>query len=359
MTRGTRPTARSAASPWRRPVRVGALTVGGAVLLVSGSVGLMAGEVKLARRWVGRPTERPPATSGWYGHYVDEPLRLATLGDSSVAGIGVEYAHETMAAILAAGLAAMARRPVRLTNVAVSGSRTSDLARQVDRVLEDAPDVALIVIGANDVTGFVSPKDSAAVLGEQVARLVGAGVPVVVGTCPDLGTVRPVLPPLRQVGWLWSRMLARQQTIAAVEAGGRSVSLGALLGPTFRLDPLMWSPDRFHPSADGYVASASALLPSVAVAAGVLPEVPAEPTPARTMSVAAAATAAVSQDGTEVVEIGPAAPGPTAPGGAVPSGAVRRRALRRLPARLRRRRPPRVPPAASDADGGRETGTSR
>lgn len=313
--------------------------------LLAGSVALLLAEMALARRVVGRPTERPPANSGWYGHYVGEPLHLAALGDSSVVGIGVDYAHETMAAILAAGLSALARRPVRLSNVGVSGARTDGLPDQVARALPDRPDVVVIVVGGNDVTAFVAPRRSAAILGQQVARLVAQDIAVVVGTCPDLGTVQPVPPPLRQVGWLWSRALARAQTIAVVEAGGRSVSLGALLGPAFSLDPLMWSTDRFHPSAEGYAMAASVLLPSVAVAAGVRPEIPTTPTPTRTMSVAAAATAAVSRDGSEVAEIAPA--------GVRARTRVRAGAWdpRRLPARLRRRRLPPAPPSQEGHEG--------
>ena len=39
--------------------------------------------------------------------------------------------------------------------------------------------------------------------------------------------------------WLWSREMARRQTLAAVTEGARSVSLAQLLGPSFAIDPLM------------------------------------------------------------------------------------------------------------------------
>ena len=64
-------------------------------------------------------------------------------------------------------------------------------------------------------------------LSEAVRTLRDAGVEVVVGTCPDLGTVRPIPPPLRQVARAWSRRLAAAKTIAVVEQGGRTVSLSA------------------------------------------------------------------------------------------------------------------------------------
>ena len=57
---------------------------------------------------------------------------------------------------------------------------------------------------------------------------------VVVGTCPDLGTIQPIRQPLRSLMKRWSRDLAAAQTVAVVEAGGRTVSLGDLIGPGVR-----------------------------------------------------------------------------------------------------------------------------
>ena len=63
--------------------------------------------------------------------------------------------------------------------------------------------------------------------------------------------------------------MAAAQTIAVVQAGGRSVSLGDLLGPEFAAAPgQMFGADRFHPSAFGYAVVAQALLPSLAAALG-------------------------------------------------------------------------------------------
>lgn len=68
----------------------------------------------------------------------------------------------------------------------------------------------------------------------------------------------------------WSRDLAAAQTVAVVEAGGRTVSMGDLLGPTFRASPLeMFSHDGLHPSSAGYARAAAALLPSVVDALGM------------------------------------------------------------------------------------------
>jgi hypothetical protein len=174
----------------------------------------------------------------------------------------------------------------------------------VDRALLIEPEVAVILIGGNDVTHTVLPAHSVRYLSEAVRRLTAAGAKVVVGTCPDLGTIQPIAPPLRQVARLWSRRLAAAQTIATVENGGRSVSLGDVLGPEFAAAPaLLFGPDRFHPSAAGYRALANVILPSVLAA---LDEAPAEEITLETyrgegvLPISRAAARAVNQPGTEL-----------------------------------------------------------
>ena len=109
-------------------------------------------------------------------------------------------------------------------------------------------------------------------LAEAVRRLRSAGTAVVVGTCPDLGTVRPIPPPLKQVAREWSRRIAAAQAIAVVDEGGRTVSLATILGPEFDAAPAtLFGPDQFHPSADGYKALATVLLPSTLAALGLEP----------------------------------------------------------------------------------------
>jgi lysophospholipase L1-like esterase len=277
----------------------------GVASLGAGFYGVMVAEAKLARRIIGEAKDTPPDASGWYGRGRPGPaIRIALLGDSSAAGYGVERVEETPGAVLAAGVARHAGRRVYLKEFCVVGARSSDLKVQVDRALLIEPEVAVILIGGNDVVGTVLPKQSVRYLSEAVRRLTAAGAKVVVGTCPDLGTIQPIAPPLRQVARQWSRRLAAAQTIATVETGGRSVSLGDVLGPEFAADPaVLFGPDQFHPSAAGYRALANVLLPSVLAA---LDEAPAEEITLeayrgeRVLPISRAATQAVKQPGTEL-----------------------------------------------------------
>ena len=280
---------------------------GGLGLLSAGAFGLLRAEAALARRTIGEPTGTPPDADGVYGaHHPGEPLTLALLGDSSATGLGVDSPHQTPGAMLAAGLAEFADRPVRLICPAVIGAQSSDLPTQVDAVEDARPDVAVIMVGANDVTHRVKPPAAVRHLDHVVRRLRAMGAQVVVGTCPDLGTVEPVAQPLRWVARRASRELAAAQTIVVVEAGGRTVSLGDILGPEFAASPSeMFGPDRFHPSIAGYASAAAALLPSVCAALGLWldGEVEEQPDLSRgegVRPIAVAAAEAVAEPGTEV-----------------------------------------------------------
>jgi hypothetical protein len=186
------------------------------------------------------------------------------------------------------------------------GARSSDLPGQVDAVEDHRPDVAVIMIGANDVTHRVKPPTAVRHLDHVVRRLRDRGTEVVVGTCPDLGTVEPVPQPLRWIARRSSRQLAAAQTIVVVEAGGRSVSLGDILGPEFAASPSeMFGPDRFHPSVAGYASAAAALLPSVCAAldvwfGGVREALPDLDRGEGVLPVALAAVEAADEAGTEV-----------------------------------------------------------
>ena len=93
------------------------------------------------------------------------------------------------------------------------------------------------------------------------------------GTCPDLGAVQPIAQPLKALARRWSRDLAAAQTVAVIEAGGRTVSLGDILGPEFKERPHeLFSQDRFHPSAAGNARAAAVLLPTLCSALRLLDE---------------------------------------------------------------------------------------
>jgi lysophospholipase L1-like esterase len=304
----------------RKVAAAAAFGGGGLTALGALGFGVMAAEMKLARRTIGTPFGAAgPDSDGLYGAGIGEPIDLVLLGDSSAAGLGADEPDQTPGAVVARGLSAVSGRPVRLTTVAVVGAVSADLDGQVDRLLELVePDVAIIMVGANDVTHRVRPAIAVRYLGLAVQRLIAEGCQVVVATCPDLGTIEPVAQPLRLIARRLSRDLAAAQTVAAVEAGARSVSLGDLLGEEFRRVPHeMFSADRFHPSSAGYAAAAAAVLPSVCAALGLWPDGGTERQPDARRGegvgpITVAAVAAAADPGTEVsaTEVGGQQRGP-------------------------------------------------
>lgn len=269
--------------------------------------GVMLAETKLARRRIPVAVDPPPVShdTTWAAAGVSAartPIRVAVLGDSSAAGYGVTRDRDTPAAQLAIGISEAARRPVHISNVAVVGAESRELIPQIGALGRLRPDLAVIMIGANDVTAQTSPSIAVPFLEDTVRALVNLGAEVVVGTCPDLGTIKPLAQPLRAYARWLSRRMARQQTVAVVRAGGRTVSLGDLLGPLFTTSLVYFAEDRFHPSAAGYAEAANALLPSALDALGLRTRARSASTftTRRVKPVARAAAQAVAHPGTEV-----------------------------------------------------------
>jgi lysophospholipase L1-like esterase len=295
----------------RRGHRIALFAGGGLGGLVATSAaalaGLIWGEAKLARQRIPIAKDDPPEHNDtiWAAAGVSRsrpPIRLALLGDSTAAGYGVYRDRDTPGAQLAIGISKAARRPVHITNVGVVGAESRELPAQLDALGHVHLDLAVIMIGANDVTARNKPSNAVPYLEEAVRQLRGLGAEVVVATCPDLGTIRPLAQPLRAYARRLSRDLAREQTVAVLRAGGRTVSLGDLLGPLFmgRLD--LFAEDQFHPSAAGYAEAARAILPSCLDALGLRTRArSASPfTTRRVKTAKKAAAQAVAHPGTEV-----------------------------------------------------------
>lgn len=237
---------------------------------------VLARQAEQARSAIGKPFGEvaPHADRTYRRRYPGEPLELLMVGDSMAAGLGAQRPKATLGARLAKELGDALRRPVRLVSVAEVGAETWMVAeRQLARLTPaDRPDLAVVIVGVNDVTHRIPVADSAAALARVVGELRDRGAAVVVGTCPDLAAVRPVPQPLRTIGSLASRQLAAAQARVAHDAGAHVVKLGSVVSPLFKRDPeRMFSVDRFHPSELGYRQAAAALLPSLLAALAAAP----------------------------------------------------------------------------------------
>lgn len=233
---------------------------------VGGVAGLIATELVLLSRRKFLPLDP--------GYVVDElilspdgegedPIRLAVLGDSTVAGVGSPTAAESLPALIARRVAASTSRPVRVTGHGVSGARTGAAAQQLNGI-EESVDAVVVIVGANDAT-HATPwprfrRELEALLAATASR---ATVTVLAGT-PRFHR-NPIIPePLRTFVDRYASLLRGQQRAAArAVAGVRFVDLAAEASPRFLGVPEATSVDGFHPSPIGYGFWADALAPSV------------------------------------------------------------------------------------------------
>lgn len=245
-------------------------STGGAVV---GARNLLSGQAEQARSVIPKAWDIPPRADGIYspggapvrrwerGALFD--IHLMIFGDSTATGYGCEDAEEVPGVRIARGLAEQSDSLVRLSTKAIVGASSKGLAGQVDAMLVAGPppDVAVIMVGANDVTALNGIGPSARRLGAAVQRLRSVGATAVVGTCPDLGVIGAIPQPLRWTARSLGLRLARAQAVAVSAAGGVPVPLADLMAPHFLATPeLMFSEDRYHPSAAGYALAAEQLL---------------------------------------------------------------------------------------------------
>jgi lysophospholipase L1-like esterase len=246
---------------------------------------LLRAQARTARRAVGKPLgEQAFHPDRTYRRKHGRPLTLLMLGDSIAAGLGADRQRDTLGVLLAKQLGRASGRAVRLVPAAEVGGESSWLARQVAAVPDDlVVDVAVVVVGGNDVTHRVPVGRSVAHLEQAITTLRSRGTQVVVGTCPDLGALTVVPQPLRGLAGQASRRLAAAQREATLRNGGHPVSLGDVLGGGLVTErDVLFALDRFHPSSRGYRRIAEALLPAVLTC---VPPDPGRPSERRTSRV--------------------------------------------------------------------------
>ena len=187
-------------------------------------------------------------------------LRFLVLGDSLAFGTGAARPEDTLGSRLTRALRD-AGTATELSVLAVPGATSLGLADQVQRAAASDADLALLVIGANDITRQVPADRSAAALGAAVRTLRDRGTAVLVVPTPDLSSVAWVPPAFRAVVAGICDQLRARQTLAAQASGGVVAPVGPGLAARFAADPPLFSADPFHPSAAGYALVAGALAP--------------------------------------------------------------------------------------------------
>jgi lysophospholipase L1-like esterase len=196
------------------------------------------------------------------------PVSYVALGDSTGVGVGARDGRGYVARLFER--VERERPGSKLTNLCVSGAETGDVLRgQLPRVAAARPALVTLGIGINDLTHGVEPDTFARNYEEIVTRLKATtDAPVVVTNIPDISTA-PRVPEFMREG-LHQRIALFNARIAeiAVRHGVAVVDAYALSGDVIPKHPEFFSPDGFHPSAEGYEYWAKMMWPTVKEAIG-------------------------------------------------------------------------------------------
>jgi lysophospholipase L1-like esterase len=201
-------------------------------------------------------TARLPPAGGARGATGSGPVvRLAGLGDSIIAGIGVATQREGLVGQAAAACAERASVRVEWQAVGASGATSREVLQRLLPVAKGfEPQLVVLSVGVNDAVAGVEPaafKRNLKAIVDTLAAPRGGGPAIVFGGIPPLETF-PALP------WPLSRLLgARAHGLqrAAVELTGYR-GLRVVVFPE-RLEPAGFARDGFHPGPDGCRAWAS------------------------------------------------------------------------------------------------------
>ena len=191
------------------------------------------------------------------------PVRMAVLGDSTVAGVGSPTEAESLPVLIADRVAAATGRVVEVTGFGVPGARTGTLTSEQLPLVGDGYDVLVLVIGSNDATHATFWPS----LGRQTDRMLdqatALGTPVILAGTPRFSGTEIIPEPLRTMVDRYSGVLRGEQRAAAAKVGVRFVDLAADASPRFEGVPEATSSDGFHPSPIGYGFWADAIAPAV------------------------------------------------------------------------------------------------
>lgn len=214
--------------------------------------------------WAARRTPRlPPAPGPAEGATgAGEAVSLLALGDSIIAGVGVERSEEALPAQLACAIAAQGGRAVHWQAWGLNGARSGWLLKQLAApdLFTDAPDIVVFSNGINDVT---STRSEAAVVERLQAVIMAAEARFPEAILFQLGLpplgVFPALPqPLRWVlGRRSDRIDTQLDTWLAQRPRAHFLPFQALP----RAD--QFACDGYHPAAPAVTLWAESLAPTI------------------------------------------------------------------------------------------------
>lgn len=160
---------------------------------------LLALQVGTARRSVPRlPEAEGPRHGAVSGE--GKPLRLVVLGESTAVGVGATRHTEALPGFLASFLGQSTGRQVNWQLVGRNGATVRRLRRSIQAESTDAADVAVVLLGVNDVFRLTSLQKWTTGVFELVEELRAVGVRhIFFSQVPPIGRFRALPQPLRSV----------------------------------------------------------------------------------------------------------------------------------------------------------------
>jgi len=214
---------------------------------------------RYARRVTPPPPEAGRPSTGIAGDcYRGAALSLLAVGESPVAGVGVDTHHEAITGQLASALALRLRRPVVWRACGKNGVTARAALEQVIPGIPRLPvDIALVAFGVNDATAFRPLARWREDLRAVLAAIYACCAPrvILLSGVPPLARF-PALPqPLR---WVMGMKAAALDAVASELAWQtpRTTYVPLALDTG---DVTMMAHDAYHPSAEGCTAWARLL----------------------------------------------------------------------------------------------------
>lgn len=187
---------------------------------------------------------RLPEASGERLQNSDGKHSVLHIGESTVAGVGVESLHDGLTAQLVQHLQQQRGEPVRWQLLGENGARIGDMLTR-DTVL-DAPTALIITFGVNDTTKFTRRATWIKNLEQCVKNYAADNTQVFVTAVPPMHRF-PLLPaPLKWLLGLKAIQLNNALSATANRHGW------CYIGNKIKLTSEYMARDGYHPNRDGY-----------------------------------------------------------------------------------------------------------
>ena len=220
---------------------------------------LLSAQGRKVRRMTPRLPEAAGPASGVAGaHHAGVALRLLAVGESPVAGVGVDRHEQAVTGLLAQEISRQWQCPVAWRACGLNGVTVSQAqARLLPLVPCGQVDLLLVAFGVNDSTSFRSVsrwRADLVLLMEDLHQRCKPRLTLLSGV-PPMGQFPSLPQPLRWVLGLKAAALDRAAASLAATTPG-------MVHVPMRLDPSLpdlFASDRYHPSAAGCAAWAREL----------------------------------------------------------------------------------------------------